>query len=138
MNISQQLIAAGVASFLIALLRSEWSGFSFTSIPASAWIGLLFLIFFGSVIAYISYIWLLSVRPAALVSTHTYINPIVTVIAGLVIGNEVINRNQLLGLFIIMAGVFLTNVTRYFKLSNRSKVKIRRTVRGLTYSIQTK
>lgn len=132
MNISQQLIAAGFASLLIALFRNEWSGFSVAAVPMSAWLGLLFLVFFGSVVAYLSYIWLLSVRPAALVSTHTYINPIVAVIAGWIVTNEVINGSQLLGLLIILAGVLLTNVTKYFKLSDRSKVKIRRRVRVWT------
>lgn len=130
MNIAQQLITAGVASLIIASFRNEWSGFSFAAVPLSAWFGLLFLILFGSVIAYVSYIWLLSVKPAALVSTHTYINPIVTVIAGWIIVNEVINSSQLLGLFVILSGVLLTNATKYLKLSNRSKVKIRRTMRS--------
>ncbi|MNK31441.1 putative inner membrane transporter YedA [compost metagenome] len=132
MNTAQQLIAAGAASFIISLFRNEWSGFSFQQVPAAAWTGLLFLIFFGSIVAYLSYIWLLSVKPAALVSTHTYINPIVTVIAGWIIASEAINRNQLTGLFIILLGVLLTNLTKYFKLSNRTKVKIRRTARVIT------
>lgn len=131
MNIAQQLITAGITSFLIALFRNEWSVFSVGNIPISAWLGLLFLIFFGSVVAYISYIWLLSVRDAALVSTHTYINPIVTVWAGWFITNETINGTQLFGLVVILSGVLLTNITKYFKLSNRSKVKIRRTARDL-------
>lgn len=129
MNIAQQLVTAGIASFAIALFRNEWSGFSLTGIPSSAWLGLLFLIFFGSIIAYLSYIWLLSVKPAALVSTHTYINPIVTVISGWIIVNQTINGNQLYGLSIILIGVLLINITKYFKLSKRSKVKIRKLVR---------
>jgi drug/metabolite transporter (DMT)-like permease len=87
-------------------------------------------------VAYLSYIWLLSVKPAALVSTHTYINPIVAVIAGWFCANEVMNGGQLLGLVIILFGVLLTNVTKYFKLSNRSKVRIRRTVRVWNRFIQ--
>lgn len=129
MNIAQQLIAAGLASFLIAFFRNEWSDFSIAAVPFSAWLGLLFLVFFGSAVAYISYIWLLSVKDAALVSTHTYINPIVTVLAGWFMVNEAINNTQLIGLFIILSGVLLTNVTKYFRLSDRSKVKIRRTIR---------
>ncbi len=129
MNISQQLIAAGLAALLVAAFRQEWNGFSIAAVPLQAWLGLLFLIFSGSVVAYLSYIWLLSVRTAALVSTHTYINPIVAVIAGWFIANQVINGSQLFGLIIILTGVLLTNVTKYFKLSNRSKVKIRQTVR---------
>ncbi|CAH0186861.1 EamA family transporter [Chryseobacterium sp. Bi04] len=129
MNIAQQLIVAGLASFLIAFLRKEWTVFSVSAIPLSAWLGVLFLIFFGSIIAYLSYIWLLSVKPAALVSTHTYINPIVTVIAGWIVANQSINGGQLYGLSIILLGVLLTNVTKYFKLSKRSKVKLRRVKR---------
>jgi len=131
MNIAQQLLAAGIASFIIASLRNEWSSLSLVAVPISAWLGLIFLIFLGSVVAYLSYIWLLSVKPSALVSTHTYINPIVTVIASSIIANELINGKQLLGLFIILFGVLLTNATKYFKLSNRSKVKIRLTTRAL-------
>ncbi|MBL1220101.1 EamA family transporter [Chryseobacterium sp. L7] len=126
MNIAQQLITAGVASFLIAAFRKEWHGFSFSNVPASAWAGVLFLVFFGSIVAYLSYIWLLSVKPAALVSTHTYINPIVTVFAGWIVAGQTINGSQLYGLSIILLGVLLTNVTKYFRLSKRSKVKIRR------------
>ena len=142
MNIAQQLIAAGIASFIIASFRNEWNGFSFAAVPFSAWLSLLFLIFFGSVVAYLSYIWLLSVKPSALVSTHTYINPIVTVIASSIIANELINGRQFLGLFIILFGVLLTNATKYFKLSNRSKVKIRHTTRllkriGQPYKLNT-
>jgi drug/metabolite transporter (DMT)-like permease len=123
MNIAQQLIVAG-CSFLIAFFRRmDWfsvSKFRFGMVWSSV------LIFFGSIVAYLSYIWLLSVKPAALVSTHTYINPIVTVIAGWIVANQSINGGQLYGLAIILLGVLLTNVTKYFKLSKRSKVKIRR------------
>lgn len=65
-------------------------------------------------------------KPAALVSTHTYINPIVTVIAGWIVANQSINGGQLYGLVIILLGVLLTNVTKYFRLSKRSKVRLRR------------
>lgn len=134
MNIAQQLIVAGIASFIIAYFRKEWNHFSITEVPLSAWLGASFLIFFGSIIAYLSYIWLLSVKPAALVSTHTYINPIVTVIFGWIIANQSINGSQLYGLSIILIGVLLTNITKYFKLSKRSKVKIRRVIRHLNRS----
>lgn len=131
MNIAQQLIVAGISSLIIAVFTNEWAIFSFTAIPQSAWFGLVFLILFGSIIAYMSYIWLLSEKPAVVVSTHTYINPIVTVIAGLIITNEEINRSQFAGLAIILIGVLLTNFTKYFKLSKRTKVKLRRTKNSL-------
>ena len=125
MNISQQLIVAGLASFVIGIFRDEWFAFSWTAVPLSSWIGLLFLIFFGSIVAYISYIWLLSTQDPVLVSTHTYINPIVAVFAGWLIAGEFISGQQFLGLGIILAGVLLTNASKY-KLEKRTQVKIRK------------
>lgn len=126
MNIAQQLISAGVAALLISLIKGEWRNFSILRVPEQSWLGLLYLIFLGSIMAYLSYIWLLSVQDAALVSTHTYINPIVTVIAGWYLSDQAINNRQVTGLFIILSGVLLTNMNRYVKLNPRSKVKLRR------------
>jgi drug/metabolite transporter (DMT)-like permease len=136
MNIGQQLFSAGIFSFVIAFVRKEWGNFSIASVPVASWLGLFFLIFFGSLVGYLSYIWLLSVKPAALVSTHTYINPIVAVLAGWIITSQIIDTSQLVGLFVILFGVLLTNCTKYFRLSDRSKVKIRRTTRVLIRKLQ--
>lgn len=125
MNIAQQLIIAGTASFIIALFRGEWSEFDISQIPSNAITGLLFLIFFGSITAYVSYIWLLSVKDPVLVSTHTYINPIVAVIIGWIIAGESISGVQFAGLTVILSGVALTNLSRY-TFAKRTQVKIRR------------
>jgi len=125
MNISQQLIIAGIASFAIGIVRGEWLEFSVNAVPLASWLGLLFLIFLGSIAAYISYIWLLSTQDPVLVSTHTYINPIVAVFAGWLIAGEFISGLQFLGLGIILSGVLLTNASKY-KLEKRTQVKIRK------------
>lgn len=128
MNVAQQLIIGGMASLLFASLKGEWREFRWQHIPAEAWAGLSYLILFGSILAYLSFIWLLSVKPAALVSTHTFVNPIVAVIAGSYIAGEQIVRGQLTGLSILLAGLILTNIVQY-KLSRRTKVKIRKHTR---------
>lgn len=110
MNITQQLIIGGIGSFAIATLRGEWVAFSVPDITTNALLGLLFLVFFGSIVAYLSYIWLLTVQPAALVSTHIYVNPIVAVILGWLLLGTQISNTQLLGLTVILSGVLLTNV----------------------------
>lgn len=125
MNIAQQLIVAGLASFVIAGFREEWTAFSIAEVPLSSIFGLLFLTFFGSIIAYVSYIWLLSVKDPVLVSTHTYINPIVAVIIGWIVASETISPIQLTGLIVILTGVLMTNFSKY-KLQKRTQVKIRR------------
>lgn len=128
MNVGQQLIVGGVASLIIASALGEWTVINWSAIPLEAWSGLAYLIFFGSIIAYLSFIWLLSIKPPALVSTHTYVNPVVAVVFGWIIANENITGMQTIGLLIILLGVLLTNMINY-KITKRSKVKWRKVER---------
>ena len=136
LNIAQQLLIAGVAAFIISGLRGEWSDFSLAKVPVQSWLGLIFLILFGSIVAYLSYIWLLSVKSPVMVSTHTYINPIVAVFAGWLFLGEQISLIQLIGLMVILAGVLLTNAAQY-KLNKRFIVRIRRSFRILSFPNRT-
>jgi drug/metabolite transporter (DMT)-like permease len=63
-----------------------------------------------------AFTWLIAVRPPALVSTHTYVNPVVAVLVGWVFVNEQLGWMQLVGMVIILLGVLLTNFPSY-KLS---------------------
>jgi drug/metabolite transporter (DMT)-like permease len=60
-----------------------------------------------------------------LVSTHTYINPIVAVFAGWLVANESIEPGQFIGLGIILSGVLLTNSASY-RVTKRQQVRLRR------------
>jgi drug/metabolite transporter (DMT)-like permease len=55
MNTAQQLLGAGTACFLISLSRSEISKFQPLEVSGKAWISIIYLIIFGSIIAYLSY-----------------------------------------------------------------------------------
>lgn len=104
-----QLIAAGVFSFLLSLFTGELTSFSFYTVSTAAWGGLVYLIFMGSVIAYLAFTWLLTVRPPAQVSTHTYVNPVVAILMGWWIAKEPIAFIQMIAVVIILFGVLLTN-----------------------------
>jgi drug/metabolite transporter (DMT)-like permease len=106
---SVQLIAAGVFSGLLSGLTGEVTSFSFVDVNTRAWGGLGYLIFMGSIVAYLAFTWLLTVRPPAQVSTHTYVNPVVAILMGWWIANEPLASMQLVGLGIILLGVLLTN-----------------------------
>ena len=104
-----QLTAAGLFSALLSGAMGEWTHFSFAAVSVNAWLGLLYLMVFGSVIAYLAFTWLLSIRPPAIVSTHTYINPIVAVVVGWLMAHEPITHLQVGALFLILLGVMLVN-----------------------------
>ena len=71
---------------------------------------LLYLIVFGSVIAFTAYIWLLRVTTASRVGTHAYVNPIVAVALGAALGGEHVTILTLLSALTIVAGVVLVLV----------------------------
>ncbi|WP_345213090.1 EamA family transporter [Mucilaginibacter gynuensis] len=113
MNSGVQLLAAGFASEIIALVKGEYIGFDVDKVPFEAWAGLVFLIVMGSFIAYLSFVWLISIRPPALVSTHTYVNPVVAVFLGWIMAGEKVSGGQLIGLVVILVGILLINVPAY-------------------------
>lgn len=132
-NVGQQLVAGGLVSLLVAAVRGEFQVINVSTIPFEAWAGLFYLIFFGSILAYLSYIWLLSIKPAALVSTHTFVNPLVAVFAGSIFANEQISSWQTVGIVVILVGVVLTNIVQ-LKISRRFKVKLRNVARKPIFS----
>jgi len=117
-----QMLIAGSAFWLTAVGRDEWSGFRFEAVPASAWYAMAYLIGMGSIVAYSSYIWLLQVRRATEVSTHTYVNPIVAVLLGAWFADEAVTYAQITALVVILASVLLINWDAY----NLSALFVRR------------
>jgi len=112
-NTSWQMIVAGLAFIPASFIHNEYSGFQLSSVPLQSWLAVVYLIFFGSIAAFSAYVWLLQVRPATQVSTHSYVNPVIAVILGVLFAGEVISWMQVIGLFIILLSVLLVNLTKY-------------------------
>lgn len=101
-----QMLSASLMFWICVILSGEWQEVSLRSVTLSARWALLYLITFGSLLAYSAYVWLLKVRPATEVSTHAYVNPVVAVIIG-GLGGEEITAVQLVGLTVILGSVLL-------------------------------
>ena len=72
---------------------------------------LLYLVIFGSIVGYSSYMYALEKLPVALVSIYTYINPIVAVALGWLFYREPFGWREAAAMAIIFAGVAV--VKRY-------------------------
>lgn len=113
-----QMLAAGLAFAIGSLILGEHKGFEWSLVPAGAWWSVIYLVVFGSLIAYSAYIWLLRVRPAAQVSTYAYVNPLIAVLLGVTFGGEHITFMQSMGLVVILIGVLLINLAKFRKGKN--------------------
>jgi drug/metabolite transporter (DMT)-like permease len=65
---------------------------------------LLYLVVFGSVIAFAAYTWLLRVASPARVATHAFINPVVALLAGWALGGEVMDGRTALAALVMVGG----------------------------------
>ena len=104
-----QMIIGGVFLLLLGLLLGE----RIHSVPtASAVESMLFLIFFGSLVAFSAYGYLLrNVRPA-LATSYAYVNPVVAVGLGVLFAGEHITLIGILAMVVILAGVGLVSLGR--------------------------
>ncbi|MGO8796086.1 MAG: EamA family transporter [Candidatus Sulfotelmatobacter sp.] len=93
------LVAAGVSG---EFHQTHWASISMRSL-----FGLGYLIVFGSVVAFTSYVWLLQRVPPTLVATHTYANPVVAVILGWLLAHEGLSLRVVVASVAILGAIVL-------------------------------
>lgn len=101
---ASQMLAGGGVLVVVSLLMGEpWP----QQLSAKTLYALLYLVIFGSLIAYSAYLFLLhNVRPA-LATSNTFVNPMVALLLGAWLADEVIGPAEYMALAIIVVGVLL-------------------------------
>jgi drug/metabolite transporter (DMT)-like permease len=100
-----QMICGGTFVGLIGLWRGELATFSLSQISMRSGLAWVYLLIFGSFIGFTAFVYLLRVSTPARVATYAYVNPVVAVILGWLIGGEAISVRMLIAAVIIVAGV---------------------------------
>ncbi|WP_265714874.1 EamA family transporter [Sphingobacterium sp. InxBP1] len=119
-----QMVTAGILFNVTALLTGEYASFEVRNVAPVDWFNLGYLITFGSILAFSSYIWLLQVRPAMEVSTYAYVNPIIALILSHFFTSHAVTSLQIIGLTVILFSVLLMNWKAYrSKLADKNKNK---------------
>jgi drug/metabolite transporter (DMT)-like permease len=114
-NAAIQMMAGGVGLFALSAFNEDWTNLPVMQ-PKSVF-ALLYLIFFGSILAYASYLFAMSRLPAGLVSIYAYINPLVALVLGFLILDEKITWLTTAAFAVTLSGVFLVN--RGYQLEKR-------------------
>lgn len=95
-----------LAGSLPLALASFVSGEHFAAMPSpTALAAMGYLIVFGSLLGFSSYIYLLHHTRPVLASSYAYVNPPVAVLIGVLLGGEAVSRLDIVGTVIIVAGV---------------------------------
>jgi drug/metabolite transporter (DMT)-like permease len=111
-----EMLVGGV----VLLIGSALSGEHLEAMPPiEGWAALAYLTFFGSIIAFNAYMYLLkNVRPAAATS-YAYVNPAVAVLLGIVFVGESIGIEEALAMLVIISAVVLIGLPQWRRMPER-------------------
>ncbi len=96
-----QHLLGGLGFLVVILIRGE----PLPSPTTEAWLAWGFLVIFGSVIAFTSYMTTLQLLPFQVVMTYAYINPVIAVFLGWLILGEPVTGWTIAGTLLVVAGV---------------------------------
>jgi drug/metabolite transporter (DMT)-like permease len=108
---STEMIAGGVLLLVLGLVTGEAGRFNPGGVSAVSVLSLLFLIVFGSLIAFSAYMWLLVVTTPARLSTYAYVNPVVAMFLGWAFAHEQLTLRMVIASVVILAGVALLTIS---------------------------
>jgi drug/metabolite transporter (DMT)-like permease len=102
---SMQMLAGGILLAIVAAATGEVTDVH--EVSAGSILALLYLIVFGSWLAFTCYSWLLRNARTSLVSTYAYVNPLVAVFLGWAVENETVSVRTVVAGVVILAAVAL-------------------------------
>ena len=114
-----QQLFGGIALLITSFIISEPA----INPISSAWWAWGYLIFFGSVIAFTSFVKALKLLPPNVVFTYAFVNPVVAVFLGFLILREPITQWTLAGAFLVIIGVLGIFKEQKTKLNNIDEMK---------------
>jgi drug/metabolite transporter (DMT)-like permease len=102
-----EMLTGGAIMLVAAVARGEARGFRLDGVESAGWLGLGYLVMFGSLVAFSAYVWLLANAPIPLVSTYAYVNPVVAVTLGALLLAEPVTPAVVGGGTVTVLGVLL-------------------------------
>ena len=90
-----QMVGGTVSLAVAGLARGE--RFELEAVSGTSLLALGYLVVFGSLVAFTAYSWLLGVAPVSKVATYAYVNPVVAVLLGALLADEVVQGTTVLG-----------------------------------------
>jgi len=107
-----QMLAGAVGLFLGGILRGELGAVDPGTFSMESLLAVLYLIVFGSLLAFSAYMWLLHNTTPAVASTYAYVNPMVALFLGWGLAGEPLSSRTVLAAFVILSAVMIITTRR--------------------------
>lgn len=114
------MVIAGISMLLIALFTEDLSTLKFNQ---NAYLSILYLAVFGSIVTFTSFYWLIKRVNLVILSLVAFITPIVALILGYFLYDEVLSTRHFVGSALVLTGIFWANLGNLLKLRKGSIIK---------------
>src|SRR6201996_1615379 len=104
---AMQSLTGGAILWIVGGLTGEIGSLHLAAVTPRSWIAITYLICFGSMIGFSSYLYILKHSTATRVATYAFVNPIVALFLGWFLLHEAITLRTMLASAVILAAVIL-------------------------------
>src|SRR2546425_5610878 len=123
LSTAMQMLMGSAMFFVASVISNQWAAVKPASVSLLSSLSVAYLVFFGSLVAFTAYIWLLRATTAAKVSTYAYVNPVVAVFLGWSLAGEPVTIGTIVAAGIIIAAVVVITTYRSPNLQLKSPTK---------------
>ncbi len=99
---ASEMLCGGAVLMLISLAVGEQAAWPLQREAVAAW---LYLVVFGSLIAFSAYLYLLAHATPALATSYAFVNPLIALILGVALAGETVTPGEWIACAVILAGV---------------------------------
>jgi drug/metabolite transporter (DMT)-like permease len=104
---TMQSLTGGIALWIVGWMSGEVRSLHLGGVSTRSWVAMAYLIFFGSMMGFTAYIYILKHSTATRVATYAFVNPVVALFLGWLILGESITTRTMLAAAVILAAVLL-------------------------------
>jgi drug/metabolite transporter (DMT)-like permease len=115
---ASEMLMGGLVLLLMSIIAGESVQFPLDTKSIAAW---LYLVVFGSLVAFNAYMVLLERASPALATSYSFVNPIIALSLGIWFGNEIITHWEWLSALVIVSGVVLIVLANLQKTKAQKK-----------------
>jgi drug/metabolite transporter (DMT)-like permease len=107
LSMAMQTVCGGAVLCLLAMAKGETRNFRIAEVTMSSWLGLAYLVVFGSALGFSAYVYILKHSTATHVATYAFVNPVVALFLGWFLAAEPLSLRTVLASAIILTAVIL-------------------------------
>lgn len=104
MGFASEMLAGGLVLLAVSVLAGERPQWPPDGLAAGSW---LYLVVFGSLLAFNAYMYLLGHASSGVASSYAFVNPVIALLLGIGLGHESVTANEWLAAGVILTGVVL-------------------------------